>query len=106
MPTDSTVSESTTISTSTLSTTTKAPFNATAFCSGLTNGYHPHPESADCTQYVLCLSNGLSMIGTIYTCMPSAFFNPTLLFCQIGYICVPPTTTTTVSSTVPSTTTM
>ncbi|CAG9801311.1 unnamed protein product [Chironomus riparius] len=98
-----TVAPTTTVSvtskTTVAPTTTVAAFNANSYCSALANSNYPYPGTTNCTQYVKCFSNGVSMVGVVYTCVGTTLFNPDLLYCQSGYVCIPTTTSTTVAPT-------
>ena len=88
-------------------------FNATVFCTNINgNGFYPYQNSNNCSQYVKCYSyDGTNILGWVYTCPGTTLFNPTASYCQNGYTCIPPSTTTsttqtTTTSTTSTTTTM
>jgi len=82
-------------------------FNATAFCTNINgHGYYPYQNSYNCSQYVKCYSyDGTSTLGWVYTCPGTTLFNATASFCQDGYTCIPPPSTTSTSTVSTSTST-
>lgn len=88
-----------------ISSVNSQTFDANAYCSTLPSSLYPYPGGTDCTQYVKCFSNGVSMVGAVYTCMGTTLFNPAQMYCQSGYVCVPATSTTLVPSTSSTSTT-
>lgn len=88
--------------TTTVATTTPTP---NAFCALRAAGRYA-ASGTGCKKYMYCyLSNGF-MLGAMYTCSGTTYFNPDSLLCVTTYVCPDApasTTTTTVAATTTTT---
>lgn len=80
-------STTTTTPTTTVSTTTVQPFNATVFCAQQVVQAGNYPYTSGCVNYIKCYPYNGTLLGAVYSCLGTTFFDPALRTCTDKYSC-------------------